>query len=371
MRVPVTLAVLLLLTVAAPAQTAPATPPAQPDQAPSTTLTVRSNLVEVPVLVTTKSGQIVFALTARDFTLTDDGVPQRISLVPDTGSQPLALAVVVETGGAGAHHLANYEELGPILDAIIGNIPHRVSLIAFDSTPHLIQPFTTSTDDVANELANLRPGDPGASILDAVAYAVTQLRAQPGQYRRAILLLSETVDQGSNTTLNAALRLISNTNTAVYSFAFSSTTSAVKHEASKFSRPDEPGPAHGCFSRQGADAEYKGHYSKQVLDCISDLAPPLRFATMAFLAAHSALRNNTAESIARLTGGEFFRFKNPRTLQRALLYLWHDLPNYYVLSFTPTSPTPGLHALRLDLKDYSQLRVQYRPAYWIDEAAAN
>ena len=374
MRAPATLAFLLLLFATAHAQTAPATQanlPAQPAQTPPTTFTVRSNLVEVPALVTTKSGQIVFALTANDFTLTDDDIPQRISVVPDTGAQPLALAVVVETGGAGARHLADYEELGPILDAIIGNIPHRVALISFDSSPHLVQPFTSSTDDVAQQLANLHRGDPGASILDAVTYAVSQLRAQPQQYRRAVLLLSETVDQSSNTTLNAALRLISNTNTAVYTFAFSSTTYAVAHEAAKFSRPDEPGPAHGCFSRQGADAEYKGHYDKQVLDCVSDLAPPLRFATMAFLAAHSALRTNTAESVARLTGGEFFRFKNPRTLQRSLLYLWHDLPNYYVLSFTPTSPTPGLHALHLELKDYAHLRIQYRPEYWIDESAAN
>ena len=364
---------LLLFSSAAHAQSFPPAPsatPAQPSQTPTTTLTIRSNLVEVPVLVTTKSGQIVFGLHSSDFTLTDDDVPQRVSVVPGTGSQPLALAIVVETGGAGARHLADYEELGPILDAIIGNVPHRVALITFDSAPHLIQPFTPSTDDVANELANLRSGDPGAGILDAVTYAVMQLRTQPQQYRRAILLLSETVDQGSNTTLNTALRLISNTNTAVYSFAFSSTTYAIAHEAAKFNRPDEPGPAHGCFSREGADAEYKGHYSKQVLDCVSDLAPPLRFATMAFLAAHSALRTNTAESIARLTGGEFFHFKNPPTLQRALLALWHDLPNYYVLSFTPTAPTPGLHALRLNLNDYSHLRVQYRPEYWIDEDAA-
>ncbi len=383
MRVPITLAVtvtgtlalLLCISVVASAQQDPvpaqqgAMPQKNTGQQTPPTLTVRSNLVEVPALVTTKSGQVVFALTAADFKLTDDGVPQHISLVPDTDSRPLALAVVVETGGAGARHLEDYQQLGPILDAIIGDVPHRVALIAFDSTPRLIQRFTPSADDVAQQLANLRRGDNGASILDAIVFAVTLLRAEPAQYRRAILLLSETVDQGSNTTLNNALRLISNTNTAIYSFAFSSTTSAVAHEASKFSRPDEPGPAHGCFSRQGADAEYKGHYSRQVLDCISDLAPPIRFATMAFLAAHSALRTNTAESIARLTGGEFFHFHNASTLQRALIGVSNDVPNYYVLSFTPTSPTPGLHALRLELKDLPQLRLQYRPEYWIDADA--
>ena len=59
----------------------------------------------VPVLVTTKAGKVVFELTADDFLVTDNGVPQHVALDPETDSQPLALAIVVETGGAGAHHL--------------------------------------------------------------------------------------------------------------------------------------------------------------------------------------------------------------------------------------------------------------------------
>jgi hypothetical protein len=38
-------------------------------------LAVRSNVVLVPALVKTRSGEIVFSLTADDFTLTDNGVP--------------------------------------------------------------------------------------------------------------------------------------------------------------------------------------------------------------------------------------------------------------------------------------------------------
>ena len=179
-------------------------------------------------------------------------------------AQPLALAIVVETGGAGARHLGDYQRLDSILDALIGNVEHRVALIGFDSLPHVLVPFTPTTADVSQQLSNLTEGDRGASILDAVAFAVAQLRTQPANYRRAILLLSETIDQGSKTTLDEALRLISDTNTAMYSFAFSSTRAAVSHEASKLNN-ETPGPAHGCFSREGADAEYEGHYSKQVL----------------------------------------------------------------------------------------------------------
>lgn len=356
--------VALLLGLAAPALPAQQAAPS----APPTTLTVRSNLVEVPALVTTKKGQIVFALTASDFALTDDGVPQRITLVPDTDSQPLALAVVVETGGAGASHLGDYHRLDAILDALIGNVDHQVAVIAFDSQPHLLLPFTSDTDTAAHDLSSLQPGNPGAAILDAVAFAVEQLRAQPPQYRRAILLLSETIDQGSNTTLGEALRLISDTNTTMYSFAFSSTRSSVGHEASKFSST-EPGPAHGCFSREGTDAEYNGHYPKQVLDCISQLAPPLRLATIGFLAARDSLRRDTAKSIAQLTGGEFFHFRDAKDLEARLIQASSDVPNYYVLSFTPSAPTPGPHTLHISVPDRPQLVVRSRGQYWIDAPA--
>jgi VWFA-related protein len=343
---------------------------AQQSDTGQATLTVRSTLVQVPVLVKTKSGQVILGLTAGDFVVTDDGVPQSLSLDPDTDSQPLALAVVVETGGAGARHLMDYRQLDAILDALVGGVEHRVAVISFDSTPRLLKPFTPETVDASRQLASLREGDLGAAILDGVAFAVAQLREQPTRYRRAILLLSETVDQGSKTTLGEALRLISDTNTTIYSFGFSSTSSAVSREASKF-RQDEPGPAHGCFSREGADAEYEDHYGKQVLDCISQLAPPLRLVTMTFLAARSALRTNTAESIAHLTGGEFFHFHDAKDLKKGFIAFSNDVPNYYVLSFRPTSLTPGLHVLRLEMKDGVPLALKSRSQYWIDDDTAH
>jgi VWFA-related protein len=341
----------------------------QPENATST-LTVSSTLVQVPVQVKTKSGKNVYELTADNFLVTDNGISQTITLDDDTGSQPLALAIVVQTGGAGAAHIADYQGLGAILDAIVGNVDHLVAVVAFDSAPHLLQPFTPNTGLATKQLNNLQPGNLGAAILDGVAFAVAQLRQQPANYRHAILLFSETLDQDSNTTLEEALRLISNTNTTMYSFAFSSTHAAVHHEASKFERPGEPGPTHGCFSRDGADAEYQDHYSKQVLDCISDLAPPVRLATMAFVAARNGLRNNTAESIAQLTGGEFAHFHNANDLQKGLVAVSNDVPNFYLLSFHPQPPTPGMHALHVELKDDPHLELKARSAYWIDDTQA-
>ncbi|HEX6771236.1 MAG TPA: VWA domain-containing protein, partial [Acidobacteriaceae bacterium] len=223
----------------AAAQTAPDSPQSGP------VFSTRTNLVLVPALVRTKSGEPVFSLTAGDFLLTDDDQPQKLSLEQDTDSEPLALVIAVETGGSGARHLDDYRNLGTTIEALVGGVPHRVALVGFDSEPRLLEDFTPKIEAIAAGLHDLESGDNGAAIYDGLKFAVDQLQKQPPEYRRAILLISETVDHGSHIALEDAVRSVSDTNTVIYSFAFSSTKSAAGHEAGQFSST-EPGPPGGC-----------------------------------------------------------------------------------------------------------------------------
>jgi VWFA-related protein len=373
--------VLLAATVSlaqAPASTSPAPDSQTGSQAnPTASITVRSSLVIVPALVRTKSGQLVFTLKASDFILTDDGVEQPLHLEEDTGDEPLALVIVVQTGGYGASHLDQYHGLGPMLDNLVGNIEHQIAVVGFDSKPILLHGFTPNIDYINHSLDILDPGDDQAAVLDAVAFAVNLLSQQPTTYRRAILLLSETSDQGSHTTLDEALHVISDTNTAIYSVGFHTTGASVGHEGKKFGYegqpPLDPGPKHGCFSRDlGTDAD--GNPIKptetrgsQDLNCVEELLPPLRLAHMAEIAARNALRHNISESVAHLTGGEYFQFKNVKTLDRDLFTISNHIPNRYVLSFHPQSPSPGFHSITLKLRSYPQLSVDARNGYWVND----
>jgi hypothetical protein len=89
---------------------------------------------------------------------------------------------------------------------------------------------------------------------------------------------------------------------------------------------------------------------------------------MAFLAAKDGLKRNVPRSVAQLTGGEYFPFKDAKTLAQSLITISNDVPNYYFLSFRPQSPQPGLHALELKVKNRSGYEVKARKGYWVDAA---
>ena len=322
-----------------------------PETAP---LRTETNIVVVPALVSTGDGQPVFTLTADDFKITDDGVEQKLTLDD-------------ETGGGGARKLASYGNLSALLGAVVGAVPHRIAVVSFDGSPKLVADFTPDVDAAGAAIRNLTPGDNGAAILDGLEFSVDLLRKQPVSWRRAILLISETVDRGSQTSMDEALRAISDTNTAIYSLGFSSSKADAGREASKVFQPHTPGPKGGCMA-QDADtkAEYGGNRGAQLYDCLSLLAPPLRLAKMAAIAMTDGLRSNVPETVADVTGGEYFKFEDARGLQRALVEISNHVPNRYMLSFHPESPRAGYHVLALKLRDGPGLRVTARSGYWVD-----
>ena len=260
----------------------------------------------------------------------------------------MALVVVIEIGGAGAREFNKFSSiappLAPMLASIVGNVPHKVAVVAFDSQPTLLQSLTTNLDSAADVIADLTPGcsrqhhldncasplaihnlalgDNGAAILDALAFSVDLLRKQPPQYRRAVLLISETLDRGSHLTLEDALRAISDTNTVIYSIGYSTGKSEAAHYAAR-ELPTQPGglwmenhhpnPPNGCMGKDpDRDPDATHNKAIQAYDCLTQLVPPLALAKMAAIAATDGLKRNVPETVAHLTGGEYFKLPTPR-----------------------------------------------------------
>jgi VWFA-related protein len=334
-------------------------------------------VVLVPSLVLASDGKPVFTLNAGDFRVTDDGIEQKLILDEDTGGEPLALVVAVETGRAGARKLDAYRNLTAAIAAVVGNVPHRIAVVGFDSAPRLLQNFTADEDATGAALHDLEPGDKGAAILDGLRFSVDLLRSQPPASRRAILLISETIDHGSQTKIEDALRAIGDTNTAIYALGFSTGKSEAAHYAYrelpiKVGGPGlenaNPNPPGGCMGKD-PDPDPPQNKLIQAYDCLTQLAPPLALATVAGIAAVNGLQRNVPETVAQLTGGEYYQFENTSSLVRDLLTISNHVPNRYMLSFHPLSPHPGFHAIDVRVKDYPGLRITARTSYWADTNA--
>ena len=374
--------VLLCALLCTPLAFAQTPPPQQPS-----VITASSTRVLVPAMVTTKQGEPVFTLAAKDFTLTDDGVPQPLILEEDSGDEPLALVVAIQTGGDGARQLFKYRTLPLMIESIVGQVPHKIAVVSFDSVPKLVQDFTSEPDPIEAAVHSLNPGDDGAAILDTLGFSVDLLKEQPQTYRRAILLLSETVDRSSRLKLDDALRQISDTNTAIYTLSFSSKSEVGRKAGLALNNPT-PGPRHGCMAKDTppqtgdspddstgtssdgatptAPARTPKQVANQAYDCLGLLLPPLALAKIAFTASMNGLKHNVPETVAELTGGEYFHFKDAKTMERDMQTISNHVPNRYMLSFHPQSPHPGLHAVDLRLNDYPNLDLAARNSYWVE-----
>jgi hypothetical protein len=70
-------------------------------------------------------------------------------------------------------------------------------------------------------LTNLRPGDDGAVILDAIHYSVGLLQKEPDERLRVLLPISETRDHGSRVKIDDTVASLGRANAVVYTLAFS------------------------------------------------------------------------------------------------------------------------------------------------------
>ena len=78
------------------------------------TLKTESTLVLAPVRVQSSNGELVHSLTASDFVLTDNGVPQAVHL-EETSHEPLAVVVLMQTGGTAPRQFPNYAGIATLL----------------------------------------------------------------------------------------------------------------------------------------------------------------------------------------------------------------------------------------------------------------
>jgi hypothetical protein len=178
-----------------------------------------SALVIVPTLVRAQSGELIRDLDAEHFRLIDNGKEQNV-YVQQVENEPLAVVVLIQTGGMASGELRNYGKLDRLVGTILGTSPNKLALVTFDSRVRQIWAFPPRVDSVEYAMTHQAVGDNGAAIRDAVRYGISLLQNQPAQYRRIILLLSQEEDSASVSRFADVLHDVARSGTTIYSFTF-------------------------------------------------------------------------------------------------------------------------------------------------------
>ncbi len=358
--------------------------PQAPASDPGDTPTFKKdvNVVNVFATVRDKHGQIVPTLTKDDFLLQVDGHPQNIRYFARETDLPLTLGLLVDTSLSQRRVLeeertASYD----FLRDVMREDRDEAFVINFDSESTLLQDLTNSKQKLEVALDRVHIAEPdqnggygrrggggggypsggggypggqggggypsggghggghrpaGTTLYDAVYLASDELM-QKQQGRKALILLTDGVDQGSKYTLDRAIEAAQRSDTMVYSILFA--------DPDAYNRGMNGYP--GGMGRHGG---WGGPMGGQRYPMPAESHPDGK---------------KVLQRLSQETGGHFFEVTKKESVEAIYKQVQDELRNQYSLGFSPerAEESTGYHKILLAAKP-KDLVVQTRQGYY-------
>jgi VWFA-related protein len=331
----------------------------QPATTPDAKFSTDVKVVNIFATVRDKKGQIVKGLTQNDFVLDEDGQPQSIRYFSAESDLPLTLGLLVDTSGSTRNVLGDERSASyGFFEQVLREDKDQAFVIHFDAEVELLQDLTNSRTKLDKALDQLKaaqpqmqrrdgggasPGGPegggssqrgrrgGTSLYDAVLLASDELMGKQ-KGRKALVLLSDGVDNGSKVTLEDATRAAQRADTQVYTILFTDT------EAFGY-----PGGFGGPGRRRGG---WGGGYPRGGNTNRPD-------------------GRKILERIAQETGGRSFEASKKEQFDKVYASIQEDLRNQYNIGYTSTNSDRSGGYRRIHLTTTKKdLRVQAREGYY-------
>ncbi len=189
------------------------------DQNPGETIKIDTRLVSVPVIVSDRNGRYVPNLTAADFTVFQDGVPQSIEFFGAT-EEPLTIALLIDTSQSTRPVLDDIKDSARSLIKLL--LPHdRAMIVSFDYDTHVLNPLTSDQEQLKNAIKRAEIPDRlfGTTLRDAAFQTVNRSFAGI-KGRKAIIILTDGKDFGSRISSRELIYSLQETDTLIYTIMF-------------------------------------------------------------------------------------------------------------------------------------------------------
>jgi hypothetical protein len=188
----------------------------EPPQSDVETLKIDTNLVTVPVIASSRTGQYISDLRKEEFKLSEDGVPQEIAFLA-TVNAPFYVVLMLDTSDSTREKLPQIQRAAI---AFLGQLGprDRVKIISFDSKIRDWNEFTSDKAILRGAIEKTVSGE-GTRVYDAMQTALDALR--PVQQRKAVVLFTDGVDWHSDSsTYESTMRDLDESGVIVYPIRF-------------------------------------------------------------------------------------------------------------------------------------------------------
>lgn len=281
-------------------------------------LSTNANLVTLLATVHDRNGRIVNNLTADDFILVEDGVPQKVHYFSQESDLPLTVGLLVDTSRSQQGVLGEESNASAtFFDRVLREDKDQAFVMQFDRHVETLQGLTSSHAKLDAALQQLAiPGEFGTLIYSAIRQSSNDtMKAQSG--RKAMILLTDGVAFKDDTSINTAIEAAQRADIILYSIRFS-----------------DPPRARGPFRA-------------------------------AIVAAAKERGKSDLQRMSKETGGASFEVKGGETIESIYSQIEEALRNQYSIAYTPTRGAPDgkYHTIKLTTKDRN-LIVETRDGYF-------
>jgi len=392
-----TLLPLLFAALMLHAQQTPQAPPSkatEPDQQETTTIKKDVNVVNVLATVRNKQGQIVNNLTKDDFKLEDDGKPQTIRYFSKVTDLPLTLGLLVDTS-LSQRNVLEKERIASytFLEDLLREWKDKAFVVHFDREVELLQDLTSSRPKLEAALQKLEVpsyrqaqagsdptstaggggggGGGGTLLNDAVFLAADEIMSKQ-QGRKALIILSDGVDQGSKVSLTRAIEAAQRADTLVYTILFADPKAYNNsasggypggHGGGGYPGGGYPGGGYPGGRRGGGYPG--GGYPGGGYPGGGNPGGGGGGGRGGKSQGGHADGKQVMERLAQQTGGRFYEVSKKESIEQIYTSIGEDLRNQYNLGFTPdrVEADSGYHKI-LVTTTQKDLTVQARDGYY-------
>src|SRR5581483_6869664 len=172
------------------------------------------DLVELPVSVTDANGAPVSNLAEKDFTVLEEGKPQKITSFNYASNLPISAGVLVDHSGSMEPRMKATKEAAVefFRDIIKGQDRAFIAGFAFDATK--IAPFVSSIETLQAQVEAIPKAEGGTSLYDAIITGLYRFRGVQG--RKALIVLTDGEDTTSRIPYDEMLQYVRASRVPIY-----------------------------------------------------------------------------------------------------------------------------------------------------------